>query len=133
MQKQTAVPTERLEPILEVRFVRPATLQVEFADQGFSLSIESLDMPADRIRWETVAATASGDGITMLASKGDLITIDAAAIRYLVDPVFAAAIDAMLKAVQPTRDELKTLARDCPPPSEWYDEPEKDLRLESWK
>lgn len=115
------------------RFLPPATIVLDFPDARFSLPIELLEMPVERIRWRTAQASTTGDAMTVRGIRGDLITIDVGTLRYLVDPAYAAKTDAALKALQFTRDELKELANDNPAPPDWFSEPGRDLRRESWK
>jgi hypothetical protein len=123
----------RPEHLINARFVAPSTIILTFADACLSLAIKRLEMPVDRIRWTTVAALPTGDAIKVKGIKGDVITIDSGTLRYLADKKYAATIAASLKSLQLTRDELKKIARDNPPPPEWFSEPERDLRHDSWK
>jgi len=129
--EQTVPGVERL---CRARFVPPSTIELEFVDGLRSLlAIDLLGMPVDRINWTTVTASPTGDKMTVNGIKGDAIPIDSATLRYLVDEKYAAKMDQTLKSLQFSRDELAELARDNPPPSSWYDEPERDMTRESWK
>jgi hypothetical protein len=123
-----------LERLRRAGFVPPSTIELEFVDGLRSLlAIDLLGMPVDRINWMTVTASPAGDKMTVNGIKGDAIPIDSATLRYLVDEKYAAKMDQTLKSLQFSRDELAELARDNPPPSWWYDEPEQDMTRESWK
>jgi hypothetical protein len=123
----------RPECLLGARFIAPSTIDLNFADGKFSLAVNLLEMPLDHIRWETAAASPAGDAMTVEAIKGESISIDSSTLRYLVDKGYAAEIDASLEALQFTRAELKKMAEENPPPQEWYNQPQQDLRLDSWK
>lgn len=122
----------RPDHLIGVDLVSPSILELQFADQRFALKTKTLGMPVNRIQWETAKPEPSGTGMTVTAVRGEQITIDATTLRYLVDPLYAAEIDAAAAKMRLSDDELKALALDSPPPAEWYDRPE-DLRLESWK
>jgi len=121
------------EYLVGARFLRPSKIEVTFADGLFTLDIKSLGMPVDRIRWRTVAASPAGEAMTVRGKRGDEIHIDSATVRYLVDERYAAKVDATLKELQFSREELRELARDNPPPPEWFNEPERDLARDPWK
>ncbi len=112
----------------------PSTISLEFGDgQLFSLAIELLGMPLDRIEWSSLQVSLEGESVTFQGAKGDLIPVDTATLRYLVDKTYAAEIDKSLESLQLSRDELREMARDNSPPSRWYAEPERDLTRDSWK
>jgi hypothetical protein len=123
-----------VEHLIEARYVRPAKIFLLFAD-GFaaSLPIKALEIPVNRMRWSTLKVAQSGEKVIMKGIKGDLVPIDATTLRYLVDKDYAAKMDKSLESLQFSREELAELARNNPPPREWYDEPADDLTRESWK
>jgi hypothetical protein len=131
---EAAMRNDRPEPLASVRLVPPATLQLNFAD-GFaaSLPIGLLEMPIDRIRWETATVSRSGYTMTVLGIRGDEVPIDAGVLRFLVDKEYGAQIQAARQAVQLSREELQRMVRDNPPPREWYAQPSRELVRESWK
>jgi hypothetical protein len=113
-------------------FTPPATVELEFADGlRTSLAIELLGMPVDRINWPTLKPVPGG--IVVVGIKGDPVSIGARDLRYLVDAEFAAKIDKSVESLQLSRAELAEMARDSPPPPEWYDEPDEGFVRESWK
>ncbi len=120
--------------ILRIRYVKPANLEVEFAD-GFqgSMPVTKLEMPIDKIRWSSVTVTNRGTSATFKGIKGDLIPIDASTIRYLVDTQYAAKKDRSLESHQLSRSELAKMAHDNAPPQSWYEDLPEDLTRESWK
>jgi hypothetical protein len=123
-----------IERITRACFVPPATIELEFVDGlTFSLAVELLDLPLDRMNWATLRTTIGGEKIIVDGIKGDPVPIDAATLRYLVDPNYAAKLDAKLKSLQFTEEELERLVRDNPPPPEWFSQPSRDLTRESWK
>jgi hypothetical protein len=129
----TLVPERKPDQLLRSRFVPPSTIELTFADRSFPLDIALLGIPMDRIRWETARAVPTGDAMIVDAIKGEQIPFDSATLRYLVDPVYAAEADLSAKSLQFTREELAEMAKHSKPPQWFYDEPEEDVRLESWK
>jgi hypothetical protein len=123
----------RLEHLLRAHFTQPSSIELTFADKTFSLPIHLLEMPIDRIQWSTVAASATGETMTVIGVKGELVPVSAGVLRYLVDSKYAADADAALEKLQFTDDELERIVRDNPPPAEWYAQPDPDLTRESWK
>jgi hypothetical protein len=110
------------------------TIALVFRDgRRAALPVERLEMPVDRFRWETAKASSGGEVMTVTGVKGDDIPIDAATLRYLVDPGYAEEVDAALEALQLSREELRKMAHDNPPPAAWYAQPQQDLTRESWK
>lgn len=126
-------PPAQRERLRHAHFAKPSSIKLEFADKKFTLKIAKLGMPIDRIRWETVVASPAGDSMTVQGIKGEKIPIDSSTLRYFVDPLYAAEMDAALKSLQFSREELKAMARDNPPPPELFAQPEQDLTNESWK
>lgn len=128
---QTDAPPQRL---VEARFIRPAGISLSFAD-GFTARIQvaCLEMPIDRIKWESTSVSTNGDGMTVEGITGDTIPISSATLRYLADPVYAAKIEAEVDAVTRTKDELTELSRESKPPQSWYEQPEQVLTRDSWK
>ena len=128
-----ATDTKRPDCLVGVRFAPPSSISLTFSDKAFDLSIERLEMPLDRINWSSVVASPTGEKMTVNGIKGEAIPIDSSVLRYLVDPDYAAMMDAKLKSLQFTEEELERLIRDNPPPDEWFNEPESDSTHESWK
>ena len=111
-----------------------ATLALEFADgQDFSLPVERLGMPVDRIDWPTAEASPGGESMMVMGIKGDPVPIDSATLRYLVDLSYAAEVDAKLESLQFTGEELDRIVRDNPAPLEWYLQSSQNMTRESWK
>ncbi|MBI3823433.1 MAG: hypothetical protein HY289_12255 [Planctomycetes bacterium] len=125
--------TEKPVRLIDAKFIAPSSIRLKFTDKTFTLAIRKLEMPVDRIKWKTAAASPTGEKMMVKGVKGDDIPIDAPTLRYLVDAEYAARIDASLDALQLSRKELAEMARDNPPPDSWYDEPAQDLARESWK
>ncbi len=100
----------RPEYLLQARSATAQSIELEF-DDGLvrRLSVARLRIPVDRMRWDTVKASPTGEAMMINAVDGDLITIDSSSLRYLVDPAYAAEIDKALDEVQLTRDELREL------------------------
>src|SRR5262245_55595548 len=119
--------------LVSARFAPSSTIKLTFGDASFSLPIKRLEIPPDRIQWKTVTASPAGDALSVRAAKGELIKIDSATLRYLVEERYAAKVDAALKSSQFTREELKALAGENPPLPQSLSEPGRDLRCESWK
>jgi hypothetical protein len=109
-------------------------LQLSFGDgQFFPLAVERLGMPVDRINWPTATASPGGESMMVQGIKGDPVPVDSATLRYLVDKHYAAMMDAKLKSLQFTDEELDRIVRDNPAPPEWYAQPSRDLSRPSWK
>jgi len=126
--------TTGIERLTRARFVSPSTIELDFIDgRRFSLAIELLDMPSDRIDWRTLEASPGGEKAIVKGIKGDPVPIDSATLRYLADKNYAAIIDAKLKGQQFTEEELERIVRDNPPPPEWFSQPSPDIIRESWK
>jgi hypothetical protein len=123
----------RPEQLIAAGFLPPSTIALRFADGlEASLNIELLGMPVERIDWPTLMASPEGEKVIVNGIKGDPVPIDAATIRYLVDAKFAAQMDADLKRLQFTDEELENLSLDQRPAGLVLDRPE-DLIRESWK
>lgn len=126
--------TNRPDELKTARFIRSSnSIELSFSDKSFILPIEQLEMPVDRIDWPTLAASPTGEKMTVKGVKGDPVPIDSSTLRYLVDEEYAAQMDAKLASLQFTEDELDQLIRDNPPPTEWFAEPSHDFMRESWK
>ncbi len=97
------------------------------------MAIDLLAIPLDRVDWPTTQVSPSGDKIIVKGVKGDPIPIDSATLRYLVDDKYAAEMDARLKSLQFSEKELERIARENPPPPDWFSQPSRDLTRESWK
>lgn len=123
----------RPDHLLHAHYVGPSSIKLKFADKRFTLDVSLLGMPVDRFRWETVAASPIGESMTVQGIKGEKIPIDSSTLRYLVDPVYAAEMEASLQRLQLSREELQEIAGDNPPPPELLDQSEQDLTSESWK
>lgn len=123
----------RLEQLAVARFVPPLAIELEFVDglKG-SLAIGLLDMPLDRMNWPTLEVSPAGDKAIVKGIKGDPVPIDSATLRYLVDKAYKARIDATLKNLQFTDEELENLSLNDPPPG-FLEQPDSDLTRESWK
>jgi hypothetical protein len=122
------------EQLAGAAFAAPATIKLDFADGSrFSLAIGLLGMPLDRIIWSTLEVSPSGDKVVFKGIKGDPVPIDSATLRYLVDKKYAAMMDAKLKDLQFTEEELERIVHDNPPPPGWFAQPSRDLTRESWK
>jgi hypothetical protein len=130
VQKPKMIAPGPPDQLKRAHFVPPLAIELEFYDGSFSLPIEALGMPLDRIDWKTAKGLPSGTAMTVKAIKGEVIHIDAGTLRYLVDERYAAGIDAALDCLRLSRDELKELAQD-PLPQRLR--AHKDLRRESWK
>jgi len=124
----------RPEYLVSARFVPPESIDLQFADRRFTLNIGLLGMPVDRINWSTAKASPAGEAMTVRGVRKDEIPIDSSTIRYLVDSNYAAKMDATLKSLQFSREELQQMSRDNPPPATLLDEPGgDDLIGDSWK
>jgi hypothetical protein len=120
--------------LASARYVQPGTLELKFEDgKSYSLAVERIGMPVDRIKWLTAKASPGGESMMVLGIKGDPVPVDSATLRYLVDKDYAAQMDASLKTLQFTDEELDRIVRDNPAPREWYAQPPSDMRRESWK
>lgn len=115
-------------------FRPPTTIELAFADgRTFSLSIESLDMPAGQIEWTTLTASSDGGAVLVNDLSGAAVSIDAATLRYLVDPAYAQLIDARIATLHVPRVELEKSAEQSKPPKEWYDQTAGVQSQPSWK
>src|SRR5262249_11795029 len=56
----------RPEYLVGARFAPPSSIVLDFSDARFSLAIELLEMPMDRIRWKTAAAAPGGSAMTVM-------------------------------------------------------------------
>jgi hypothetical protein len=127
-------PAGRPQQLLRAHFLPPVTIELTFADgRSFSLPIERLGMPVDRIRWSTAKASPTGEIMVLTGTKGDDVPIESSTLRYLVDQDYAKELEAALGSVRLSREELREMARDNPPPPEVFDEPGRDMTRESWK
>lgn len=83
--------------VLEARYVRPARLLLRFAD-GFegTWSFPQLGLDMGNIKCTTVRASASGKFVSVRSKWGDDVQLDPSALRVLIDPVYAAAIEKRL-------------------------------------
>jgi hypothetical protein len=125
---------DRRVAVTEATYHPPASIALRFADGAeFSVPIAKLEMPLDRIRWETVTASSAGEAMSLTGICGDAIPIEAAALRFLVDAEYAAEIDAEVAKLRLTREEMSRMAAQNPPPPEWLREPPPDMRRDSWK
>jgi hypothetical protein len=126
-------PIGRLDRLIVADFEPPSMIRLQFADDRcFSLAVEQLELPADRVDWSTIVPSSAGDSL-IVAVGGEPIPIEAATLRYLVDAAYAAEIETAIRQSQFSRDELARLARENPPPPEWYAQPSQDLTREGWK
>jgi hypothetical protein len=89
--------------------------------------MDRLGMPIERINGSTLAASPNGENIVVLGIKGDTVPIDAATLRYLVDETYAAKMDAELRRLQFTDEELRQLDLEEPPPG-FFEGPEDFTR-----
>lgn len=80
------------------KFAPPSTISLAFVD-GLrrGLAIDLLEMPTDQFDWSTVAASSTGESMTVKAANGETIPIDSATLRYLVDEKYAAIIDQSIR------------------------------------
>jgi hypothetical protein len=115
-------------------FRPPTLIDLRFADGAeFGLPIAKLQMPLDRIRWESAAASSSGEAMQLSGIRGDAIPIEAGLLRYLVDADYAAEIDGEVDELRLSREEMGRMAAENPPPPEWLRQPAPDMRRDSWK
>lgn len=108
--------------LTSAEFLPPSSLELEFADKVFVMPVADLEIPDGLVAWETAEASKSGDKMIVKGAGGKDVPIDAATLRYLVDPDYAAIIDAQLSKLQFTDDELERLCKDAKPSQEWFDE-----------
>lgn len=123
-----------LEHVIEARYINPGRIDVRFAD-GYRhlLASRLLGMPKGRIDWPTLRVSPDCTTVIVNGIKGDPVPIDSTVLRYLADAKYAAELDAKLKSLQFTDEELSTMVGENQPPEEWFDKREPDLRRESWK
>lgn len=111
-----------------------AALRLVFADnRSFLLPVGRIGMPVDRIKWNTAEPSHGGTSMTVTGIKNDPVPIDSGTLRYLVDKTYADEMDAALRAIQFSDEELDRIVRDNRPPAEWYAQPSRDLTRPSWK
>jgi hypothetical protein len=80
--------------LVAAEYLSAATIRVSFADgNSFTLVIGDLELPTDKLRWETASAASTGEEMLVEASDGDVIPIDSASIRSLVDPEYARELE----------------------------------------
>jgi hypothetical protein len=122
------------ERLTSVRLVRPRVLELIFEDHfKADLDVDLLEMPTDRIRWESAALSSGGTAMLVTAVEGEAISIDASTLRCLVDAAFATEVRRSLDALKPSRDELRQLAKETRQPSGFQTGTPDDLTLDSWK
>lgn len=120
----------RRDQLKTAHLVRNTRIRLTFADDHTAtLPIDHLGMPVDRIRWDTVQATPSGDAMTVTAIKGEQIAVAATTLRYLADPDYAAQVEAKITSL---RDMLGDLD-EGETPAGMFDGPTIDPVVESWK
>jgi hypothetical protein len=121
--------------LVHVSFISSRSiLKLEFEDgEKFSISVSRLGMPVDRIKWSTAEVSDGGASMLVMGIKGDPVPVDSSTLRYLVDTKYAAEMDRKLESLQFTDAELERIVRDNPASPEWYAQPSKDMRRESWK
>jgi hypothetical protein len=122
LTKMTAAKVSRLDQLTSVEFVSPCSLELEFSDKLFVMAVADLEIPDGLVVWDTVKVSEFGDKITVNGTNGKLVPIDAATLRYLVDPDYAEILDAQLAKLQFTDEELDRLCKDAKPSQEWFDE-----------
>ncbi|MFO0967800.1 MAG: hypothetical protein U0793_19740 [Gemmataceae bacterium] len=113
-----------LDHLRSLVFTPPTTLDLTFPDKTFSLDVTALDVPANRLDWRTAKTLPNETGLAVdVINNNEKIAIDAATLRYLVDPQYAAQIDQSIRDLHMTPAEaeeasrLSLLTRD----HRWYD------------
>jgi hypothetical protein len=117
----------RPDALISAHFVAPAGVALTFAD-GLTArtTFAALDVnPADLLL-PTTKASASGEALEVTCSDGEVIRIDALALRAAVDPAFAAEFERKMTAARGPLSELLKAAPKHEPPQEWWDENEDE-------
>jgi hypothetical protein len=119
---------QRQDLVGAAHFISPATIAVTFRD-GFAadIPIERLEMPLAEFHWDTIAASATGDLVTVADVDGESIPIDASTLRYLADDRYARQLDAKIRSLHVPKSELQEMLPHCKPPQAWYDESDHGL------
>lgn len=95
-------------------FKAPSSIIIRFADGlASTISLADLGLNASEFLFDTLRVAKSGTAIEMKTKtrKGKFIPIDAASLRYLADPEYAAGIDAQIRELRMPFDEAKAMAR----------------------
>jgi hypothetical protein len=88
-------------------------------------AIEIIETPNGRYRLDIPATSIEADDpeelLAQIARKSAEWEAAIAAAREKVERIMMRCVE---QTVAPRRDVLKRLVKKCPPPQEWYDEPE---------
>src|SRR5271163_1292952 len=88
---------DRLEQVIEARYVSPARLFLRFAD-GFegTWTFKQLQLDMSKMNVTTIAASGSGNCVEVKSKWGDDVQLDSSALRTLIDSDYAAEIEKKL-------------------------------------
>lgn len=114
------------ERVIEARYVRTSRLFLRFADglEG-TWSFRQLCLDMSNMKVTSIKASASGNCIRVKSKWGDDVELDTSSIRWLIDPEYAARLEAEIAAMQIPSERLERIAAKNQPPQEWYDSTEK--------
>ncbi len=119
------VMSEDAATIIEARYVPESSMFLSF-DDGVSgtwpfdrLGLDMSDMVVDTVR------AVDGD-VQVISKPGDPVVLDALTFRYLIDPAYAAKVDAELNSLLIPSERLERVAANNQPPQAWYDSVEDD-------
>jgi hypothetical protein len=116
----------RPERVIEARYVRTSQLFLRFADglEG-TWSFRQLCLDMSNMKLTSIKASASGNSIRLKSKLGDDVKLDTSSLRVLIDPEYAARIEAEIASMRIPSERLERIAAQNQPPQDWYDSTEK--------
>ncbi len=109
-----------------VRFKPPESLYLQFCD-GRQLNMSVASIGIESVDWATASASPTGDAMIVRDCRGNEVPVDAATLRYLADPEYAAKIDLAIESLHTPQSELQKMLPFCEPPQEWHDEDHNEI------
>ena len=102
-------PPEQLE---SAEYKHPSKVRLAFAD-GLSgvWTFRALELDMSGMKASTLRATASGLAIEVMSKHNKRVEIDAASLRSMIDPAYAAARERELLAIRGPIDDLVVTAK----------------------
>jgi hypothetical protein len=116
----------RQDRILEARYVRTSKMFLQFADglEG-TWTFRQLCLDMSNMKVTSIKASPSGNCIHMKSKWGDDVELDTSSLRALIDPEYAALLEAEIASMRIPSERLERIAAQNQPPQEWYDSTEK--------
>lgn len=120
---------DRRKKVTVARYLPPDRMLLQFAD-GLSgeWTFETLGLDMSDMRLDTIT-DCDGD-VSVISNHGETVILDSPTFRYLVDPYYAARIDAEIESLLIPSERLEKLAERCQPPQEWYGSVDDDSPVE---